>query len=485
MPCLMIQGTTSSAGKTLITAGLCRIFLEDGYTVAPFKAQNMSLNSCVTQRGEEISRAQALQALACRIEPDARMNPVLLKPSNRGSHVIISGRPHSWMKIADYYRFKKKLLPIIKESWNSLTAEFNIVIAEGAGSPAEINLRPNDIVNMHVALMAKMPVIIAGDIDRGGIFAHFIGTLELLSAAERKLVKGFIINKFRGDRKLLSSGIAFLEKKTGKKVLGVMPMLDNFLISEEDSATFREKPGRPNKNTGKTVNAAVVCLPHISNFTDFDALLAENDVNFIRADNPADLKNTDIIIIPGSRNVISDLHFIHKSGFSDMIIKHAAAGKTLIGICGGFQMLGNLICDPYKIEGGGKVKGLGLLAMETTLEKQKIIRRTDCYYYKNHLPVSGYEIHHGLTKMREKTFFYSKDGSSAGCGKNESLWGTYLHGVFDSGAFRSHVLNRERRKKGLAPKPGSDTGDEEALCRLSSEMRKYINIREIYRIMGV
>ena len=360
----MIQGTSSNSGKSIICAGLCRIFLEDGFKCAPFKSQNMALNSFVTHDCLEMGRAQAVQAFASKIKPDVRMNPVLLKPnSDTGSQVIVMGKAVGNMNFKEYDSYKKRILPVIKNAFDDLSSEYDVVVIEGAGSCAEINLKENEIVNMHVARMAGSPVIIAGDIDRGGVFAGFVGTMELLDHYEKEITKGFIINKFRGDQSLLKSGIDFLEKKTGKKVFGVVPMIKDFRLPDEDSVEFKKKAGSGGCKKNK-INVALIDLPHISNFTDFDPFECESDLNLFIVGDKEKIKDADVVIIPGTKNVISDALYLKEKGFFEEI-KKMSFDRQIVGICGGYQILGNKIRDPHSIESDRiEITGMGLLDLE-------------------------------------------------------------------------------------------------------------------------
>ena len=380
---IMIQGTGSHVGKSIITAGLCRIFKNMGYRVAPFKAQNMALNSAVAKEGGEIGRAQAIQAEACRIEPSIHMNPVLLKPnSDMGSQVIIHGKVIGNMKAREYYAFKEKAWEAVCESYRKLSGEFDLIVIEGAGSPAEVNLKDNDIVNMKVAEMANAPVLLVSDIDRGGVFASLIGTMELLTPSEREMVCGFIINKFRGDKTLLEPGLEFIEKRTDVPVLGVIPHIKDMGIGEEDSVGLEKtcrggsvtSPGQGNAlPLHKAINIGIIKLPHISNYTDFDSLQREPDVQLRYIQRPEEVDGLDLVIIPGSKNTIDDLLSLRETGLAEVIKRHCGNGKYVVGICGGYQILGLKVSDPHGVETeGGSEEGLGLLPVETTLLKEKV-----------------------------------------------------------------------------------------------------------------
>jgi len=462
---LQVCGTGSGVGKSVIVSALCRIFLQEGYRVAPFKAQNMALNSFVTRGQGEIGRAQATQAQSCRIEPTVDMNPVLIKPtSDVGAQVIVLGKPIGNMHALRYTKYKARLLEVVRSSFRRLTDSYEIVVMEGAGSPAEINLKSHDIVNLKMASFAKAPVILVGDIDKGGVFAWIIGTLELLTAKERKMIKGIIINKFRGDISLLKPGIDFLERRTGIKVLGVIPYYKDIKIAEEDAVpldNFKDtSSGRERR-----LNIDVVYLPHISNFTDFDCLEKEPDARLRYIKSPEELSKPDMIIIPGTKNTISDLRYLMKSGFINRILSIINSDKTvsLLGICGGYQMLGRRIYDKHGLESKrGQIPGLNLLPVETSLKPDKTLARVEAKELISGLKLSGYEIHHGLTRIAGKceTFFevfesngkkirYT-EGAISGDGR---ISGTYIHGIFDAAAFRRSFLNRLRRKKGWSALP--------------------------------
>lgn len=486
---IMFQGTSSNAGKSLMTAAVGRILFQDGLRVAPFKAQNMSLNSFVTRDGGEMGRAQVLQAQACRLEPDVRMNPVLLKPnSNIGSQVILMGKPVGNMDVMEYVRFKPQAFEIIKQAYDSLASEFDVMVIEGAGSPGEVNLKHHDIVNMRMAEYARAPVLLLGDIDRGGLFASFVGTMEVLTEWERRLVSGFVVNKFRGEKDLLQDALEYMERRTGLPVLGVVPYLQNHGLPEEDSVTFKEERKRAEPSMGKVVRIGVIDLPHISNFTDFDALRAEPDVQLVVVRHPDDLDLLDAVILPGSKNTIGDLSHLKATGMADRLFQLVREGVELVGICGGFQMLGTKIADPHGLESAKKFwEGLGLLEMTTVMAPEKTLRRSEGIHRESGLPVKGYEIHHGLTEYGDLPSVIcwqngQYDGASSVDGR---VWGTYLHGIFDSDEFRRWFIDRLRVRKGLSP--GGRvllTYDlEPALDRLAEVVRTSLDISRIYRLL--
>lgn len=463
MKAIMVVGTTSHAGKSLITAALCRLLSRRSWRVAPFKAQNMALNAYVTPNGGEIGYAQAVQAWAAGVTPWVEMNPILLKPQgDMTSQVIIKGKVVGNVGAAEYYeQYFDQGWQAIQESLKRLSEEFDLLVCEGAGSPAEINLKHRDLANMRVAKYLNASTLLVVDIDRGGAFAHVVGTLELLEPEERALIKGVVINKFRGQRSLLDSGISWLEERTGIPVVGVIPWL-NHSFPAEDSLDLLER--RPNKaNSDLTIT--VVRLPRISNFTDFDPLESESSVT-VRYISPSDsLGHPDAVIIPGSKTTIPDLLVLHKTGMAQAIQNYAAAGGTVLGICGGFQMLGKFIADPEGVEGEtGRYKGLELLPMKTVITAQKIARQrlVTSNYPQVGLPVAGYEIHQGRTRpldpeeMGQQTVTYKPlfDDTSLGMvDANQSVLGTYLHGIFDNGPWRRTWLNHLRQQRGLSSLP--------------------------------
>ena len=484
---LMIQGTCSNAGKSLLVTGLCRIFRDMGYSVSPFKAQNMALNSFVTREGLEMGRAQVTQSYAAGKEPDIRMNPVLLKPSSdTGSQVIVMGKAIGTLNFIDYKALKKKLKENIHNAYYSLAAENDIIILEGAGSPAEVNLIKDDLVNMRAAEMANAPVLIAGDIDRGGVFASFYGTYKILNGKDRRRIKGYIINKFRGDASLLSPALYYMKKKTGRPVLGTVPYIKDLKIPDEDSVNFKKSVGRNNFNPAKPINIALVDLPHISNFTDFDPFYQDDDVNLYIVNGPGEIKKADIIILPGSKNVIGDLTYLKTKKIDTVLLKCASLKKMIIGICGGYQMLGNNICDPSNLESSSsEINGLGLLSLNTVLEKEKMLKQTKALCIQNKMPLTGYEIHHGKTNINEKSYIQNSEGISIGARK-DMIWGTYLHGIFDNGSFRREILNEIRKNKSLPALPAvNEISLDSEILRLSNILNESLDMKKIYKIMGL
>ena len=448
---IMLQGTSSHVGKSILTTALCRIFYREGLKVTPFKAQNMALNSYVTKDGLEMGRAQVAQAEAAMLEPSVDMNPVLLKPTgNAASQVIINGRAIGNLSAKEYHQgYSLKAFDAVKAALARLDKNFDMIVIEGAGSPAEVNLKANDIVNMRVAKYLNAPVLLVADIDRGGALASLVGTLELLEADERALVKGLIINKFRGDINLLMPAIDFLENKTGKPVLGVIPFIEKLGIDDEDSVSLDDKI----KSDGGAIKIAVVKTPKISNFTDFDSLAGEEGVNLFYAVNAEELDAADLIIIPGSKNTSEDLIYIQKNGIAEKIKKCAAKNIPIIGICGGYQMLGRKIFDPLHTESNNdSVEGLNLLPMTTTFNAEKLTRQVtldevNFDFLNDHINaknLDGYEIHAGETKfdseMKTKSIMTSE---------NHIVIGTYVHGIFDNDNFRLQILNSILKYKGL------------------------------------
>jgi adenosylcobyric acid synthase len=457
MKAMMVVGTTSHAGKSLLTTAICRILSRRGWRVAPFKGQNMALNSYVTSSGGEIGHAQAVQAWAAGIMPTVDMNPVLLKPQgDMTSQVIQRGKVAGRAGAAEYYeQFFDSGWQAISDSLSRLSEDFDMLVCEGAGSPAEINLKHRDLTNMRVAKHLNAPTMLVVDIDRGGAFAHVIGTLELLDPDERSLIRGIVINKFRGQRSLLQSGIDWLEERTGIPVVGVIPWLDQAFPAEDSLSLLEPKA----TNTTSDINVSVIRLPRISNFTDFDPLEAEPSVSVKYISFKPPLGHPDALIIPGSKTTIADLIVLHKSGMAEEIQNYVAAGGTVLGICGGFQMLGKILADPEGIEGQeGRYKGLGLLPIKTVIAGQKVARQrvVSSNFPQEGLPVTGYEIHQGRSRLMEDavgTHPLFDDANLGIVDHTQSVWGTYLHGIFDNGPWRRAWLNRLRQQRGLKSLP--------------------------------
>ncbi len=487
---LMFQGTSSNAGKSVLTAALCRILLQDGVRVAPFKAQNMSLNSFVTHDGLEMGRAQVVQAQAARLDPEVRMNPVLLKPnSDTGSQVIINGRPVGNMDVLSYLRYKEAARQAAHKAYDSLAADYDIIVLEGAGSPGEVNLKKHDFVNMGMARYAQAPVLLVGDIDRGGVYASFVGTMEVLNEWERALVAGFVVNRFRGQASLLQAAHDFVIAHTGREVLGVVPYLQNLGLPEEDSVSFKEGLFRSERPAGDFVEIAVISLPHISNFTDIEPLAAEPDIWLRVVERAEDLGNPQAIILPGSKNVLHDLAALFSSGLAAAIQRKAAEGCEIIGVCGGYQMLGNMIEDPLAIESDqGAISGLGLLPLTTVLAADKQLTRQSGIHTESGQPVHGYEIHHGRTRSDLPPILGFSDGSCCGATDGTGqIWGSYLHGIFDSDPFRCWFINRLRGRKGMIPLPGipAPYNLEPAFDRLAATVRESVDMNRIYQFLGL
>lgn len=494
---IMIQGTMSNAGKSLLTAGLCRIFRQDGYRVAPFKSQNMALNSYITSEGLEMGRAQVMQAEAAGIEPSVLMNPILLKPTNdTGSQVIVNGEVLGTMSARDYFKYKKNLVPDIMKAFRALAEKNDIIVIEGAGSPAEINLKTDDIVNMGMAKMADAPVLLAGDIDRGGVFAQLYGTVELLEPEERKRIKGLIINKFRGDKTILDPGIEMLEEKCGIPVVGVAPYLD-IQVEDEDSLTERFDRGQ---ETG-LIDIAVIRIPRISNFTDFNPLESIPGVSLRYVKHTSDLKNPDVIILPGTKNTMEDLRWLRESGMEALILKAADRGTLIFGICGGYQMLGETLSDPHGVEAGGSMRGMGLLPMDTIFAEKKT--RTQVtgrfldldgdYETLSEVEFTGYEIHMGDSVRRNpaKPCTSVRDGVT-GKEKTEGTFtrnvcGTYVHGIFDKEETALALIRAAGKKKGVdvSRMEGVDFASfkEQQYDILAAELRKHLDMKKIYEIL--
>lgn len=501
---LMVQGTGSHVGKSILVAALCRIFRQDGFLVAPFKSQNMALNSYVTGSGGEMGRAQVVQAQAAGLEPDTDMNPVLLKPAaDNASQVIVQGRSVGTFSARHYHNdYVKMVWPAILESFDRLQSKYQIIILEGAGSPAEVNLRENDVVNMRAAHMANAPVLLVVDIDKGGALAAVVGTLELLPFEDRKMVAGIIINKFRGDRELLQPALDFLESRTSVPVLGVIPYC-HFNLPEEDTVNDELRNNTPQE---RVLNIGVLYLPHISNFTDFDPLEAEPDV-YLRYIKPGyNIGDLDCIIIPGSKNTIGDLKAIKGQGWDRQISNAAEAGVPIIGVCGGLQMLGRSIRDPGGIESPEEeVAGLGLLDIETEFcaekttwqVKGKVIGGSISIDDDYNQEVIGYEIHMGQSYRgpgaspafrlwrQNQPDAEVLDGAVSHTGL---IWGTYLHGLFDADGFRRAFLNQLRKDKGLLPLENQykySDNCEEAFNHLAQVVRGSIDLERIYQLIGL
>lgn len=475
---IMIQGTMSNAGKSVLAAGLCRIFRQDGYKVAPFKSQNMALNSFITAQGLEMGRAQVMQAEAAGVEPTVEMNPILLKPtSDVGSQVIVNGRAVGNLTASEYFRKKSELIPQVLEAYRALEEQYDIIVLEGAGSPAEINLKSQDIVNMGLARMVRAPVLLAGDIDRGGVFAALYGTMALLEAEERTYIKGTIINKFRGDVELLRPGLTQLEELCQVPVVGVVPWME-LDLDEEDSLS-----SRLNARGGKApLDVAVIRLPRISNFTDFDPLQRHPAVGLRYVDRPEELGRPDLVILPGTKSTLADLRWLRQCGLEAAMLKLASRGTPIIGICGGYQMLGKTLSDPLGVEGDGSMDGMGLLSTTTVFSPKKTTTQTVCLFPDCHglfaplsgCPLEGYEIHMGQSEG-----LFTVSGS---------VLGTYLHGLFDSPQLVERLIQLLMEEKGLhwdgaLPKESLWDYKQRQYDKLAQTLRESLNLEKIYEIV--
>lgn len=491
---IMIQGTMSNAGKSLLCAALCRIFRQDGYRVAPFKSQNMALNSYITNDGFEMGRAQAMQAEAAGLEPSVYMNPILLKPvTNMGSQVIVNGKSIGNMKAGEYYKMKHTLVPDIMEAYDKLSKNYDIIVIEGAGSPAEINLKAGDFVNMGMAKLAKAPVLLVGDIDRGGVFAQLYGTVKLLEKDEQDIIKGTVINKFRGDVSLLKDGLSQIESLIEKPVIGVIPMID-VDIDDEDSLSDRLNY----KNNVGLIDIAVIKLGKISNFTDMASLEADENVSVRYVKSVDELGNPDIIIIPGTKNTIDDLLILRTSGLEVQIKKKANSGTIIIGICGGYQMLGETITDENMTESSNisSIEGMGLLPVNTIYAEEKfttkskgVILDAEGKFNKiTGLNVEGYELHMGKSDIRcdssARPFIKMDDGREDGC-VSGNVYGTYLHGFFDSDEVRNAILRYIAREKGveLTDCISRKEYKEAQYDKLAESVRNSLDMEMIYKIL--
>lgn len=520
---IMVQGTMSNAGKSLLVAGLCRVFSQDGYKVAPFKAQNMALNSFITNEGLEMGRAQVVQAEACGIEPSVRMNPILLKPvSDMGSQVIVNGEVLGNMKAAEYYAYKTQLIPQVMAAYDSLAAENDIIVIEGAGSPAEINLRENDIVNMGMAKMAKAPVLLVGDIDRGGVFAQLLGTISLLEQDEQAMIKATVINKFRGDPQILEPGLQILREKTGKPVAGVLPYL-NVDIEDEDSLSSRLGNNRAGAANVNPIDIAVIRLPHLSNFTDLMALEATTGLGVRYVSRLTELGRPDMVILPGTKNTMQDLKWLRQGGLEAAIKKLAAGGAIVFGICGGYQMLGRQITDSEGVEGGGTMEGMDLLPIATEFAAEKHRTRMKGRLEKvqgalaalSGAEVEGYEIHMGRSfylagngggdsasgidsgsdsvgggdlggGLQGQPLLMLENGQPDGC-QQANVYGSYLHGFFDSESCRQGLLTALCSHKDIPPLQAAAFNmaqyKKQQYDLLAEGVRRNMDMALIYRIL--
>ena len=480
---IMIQGTMSNAGKSLLAAGLCRIFRQDGYRVAPFKSQNMALNSFITKTGAEMGRAQVVQAEAAGIEPDVRMNPILLKPTTDvGSQVIVNGQVQGNMRAMEYYRRKREFIPAVMEAYNSLAQEYDIIVIEGAGSPAEINLKATDIVNMGLAELVDAPVLLVGDIDRGGVFAQLYGTIALLEPREQQRIKGTIVNKFRGDRAILQPGIDILEKICGVPVAGVIPYT-HVDIDDEDSLSTRFHTGDGRKD----IDIAVVKLPRISNFTDVSPLERFESVSVRYIERPDQLHQPDMILLPGTKSTIADLLWLRQSGLEAAICQQAARGCIVFGICGGYQMLGTSIRDPLGVEAAGvtEVKGMGLLPMDTVFQGEKVQQQTGGVFGTISGPLhslsgmayTGYEIHMGRSGQQLPPLV-----------SRDNVYGSYIHGIFDGAGIAQAVIGDLAARKGIDPGTltvfDPERYKQEQYDKLADAVRGGLDMDFVYKVLN-
>jgi adenosylcobyric acid synthase len=532
---LMFLGTGSDVGKSILTAAFCRILKQDGYRVAPFKAQNMALNSFITSDGGEMGRAQVVQAEAAGIEPHVDMNPILLKPTSQmGSQVIVHGQVLGNFAARDYYQVKKNLLPAVRESFERLAGDYDVVVLEGAGSAVELNLKEHDLVNLAMAEMADAPCILVGDIDRGGIFAALLGSFMLMTPSEQQRLIGFVVNKLRGDPGLFISGVDILESRSGRPVLGVVPYFDHIAVAEEDSVALNKRLYAGKLDPGsKRLNIGVVRLPFISNYTDFECLEQDPEVDLVFFNRPDQVFEFAAVILPGSKNTLDDLAFLQRTGLADAILAYEKAGGSVVGLCGGYQMLGRRILDPHGVESDlGELPGLGLLDMVTEMQLAKITTQVEAVLLPHcrgalgkidgcgptgvaggsgELSVDnggtaperlyGYEIHMGVSHSdgacqplfqivkRNGRSVAELDGLMTADGR---VWGTYIHGVFDNDAFRRAFLMglRAWRGGGCGPSVAADAfhyreWKEEQYDRLATHFRQHCQVDAIYRLMGL
>jgi adenosylcobyric acid synthase len=494
----MVMGTASDVGKSVIVTALCRAFARAGVRVAPFKSQNMSNNSAVCPGGGEIGRAQAVQAEACGLEPSVDMNPILLKTeSDMICQVVVRGRARFQMGVNDYERYRTEAWPEIVSSYSNLSQNFELIVIEGAGGAAEINLRHRDIVNWKIAELADAPVLLVADIDKGGVFASIVGTIELLAPEERRRVKGVLINKFRGDVKLLKPGLRFLEQRTGIPILGVMPWQEHLGLPQEDAAML---DGTQKTAVNKPLTIGVIHLPCISNYTDFEPLEAEPDVALHYVSDPGVAPRVDVLIIPGTKSTVADLKWLRRAGWEDFIVRHRRADGWILGICGGYQILGRRIVDSDGVESDTpETIGLGLLEIETTFQAEKITDRIQAIHLETNLQVSGYEIHSGrITGLPESRALFRLTHRDKGAvnefegvrSKDGRVIGTSIHGVFDSAGFRRNFLDGIRISKGLAPHESAERIDTDAnrraaFDRIADALEDCADLSRIAALAGI
>lgn len=513
---LMFLGTGSDVGKSVLTAAFCRIFKQDGYAVAPFKAQNMALNSYITSDGGEMGRAQVVQAEAAGIEPHVDMNPILLKPtSSMGSQVIVLGKVVGNFTAKEYYAYKKELVDVVRAAFERLAARYDLVVLEGAGSAVELNLKDHDLVNLAMARWVQAPCLLVGDIDRGGIFASLLGSLMLMEKEDRDLIAGFVVNKFRGDPDLFRPGVRILEERSGRPVLGVVPYFQHIAVPEEDSVALTRRMAKSvdPKDTSQRWRIGVVRLPYISNYTDFDCLERDERLHVVYFDRPADVFLCDAVILPGSKNTIEDMLALERSGMADALRAYHKAGGVLVGICGGYQMLGRRIIDPHGAESRvQETQGLGLLPMTTEMAMEKMtcqamarLRVPNPLSASDLFPLYGYEIHMGRSRFEgdapvqglfevvsRNGVAVSEQEAADGAWTDEGrVWGTYLHGIFDNDTFRDRFVAFLAAQKGMAADGmGSQSfrfsqWKEDQYDLLADFVRRHCDVDRIYRIMGL
>ncbi len=506
---LMFLGTGSDVGKSVIAAGFCRILKQEGYRVAPFKAQNMALNSYITPEGGEMGRAQVVQAEAAGIEPHVDMNPILLKPTSQmGSQVIVRGKAIGNFLAKDYYEYKKELVPVIRECFERLSGSFDVVVLEGAGSAVELNLKEHDLVNLAMAEMADAPCILVGDIDRGGIFAALLGSFMLMESHEQDRVIGFIVNKLRGDPRLFEAGVDMMESRSGRPVFGVVPYFDHIALPEEDSVALGRRARRgPSQASDEALAVGVVRLPFISNYTDFDCFEQEPGVELLYFNRPEQIFSFDAVILPGSKNTIEDLDFLQKTGLAEAVVAFYKTGGTVVGLCGGYQMMGLKVSDPHGVESAlEEVRGLGLLDMETEMFLDKITSQVEAVgldgsggALSDGAPLRGYEIHMGRSESRgaARPLFriISRDGRPAdvvdGLIQSDGrAWGTYIHGIFDNDGFRRVFLKDLQSRSGkdrvpLSPGFSYRNWKDEQYDRLAEHIRRHVDVERIFRAIGL
>ena len=507
---IMFLGTGSDVGKSILTAAFCRILKQDGYHPAPFKAQNMALNSFITPEGGEMGRAQVVQAEAAGIEPHVDMNPVLLKPTSQmGSQVIVRGKVVGNFPAKDYYEYKKSLAPVVRECYDRLASEHDVMVLEGAGSAVELNLKEHDLVNLSMAEMADARCILVGDIDRGGIFASLVGSYRLMTPAEQERIAGFVVNKLRGDPRLFTRGVDLLEELSGRPVFGVIPYFDHIAIQEEDSVALARRMNRSVETGDDVLSVGVVKLPFVSNYTDFDCFEHEPGVRLVYFHRPRDVFNFDVVIIPGSKNTLEDLAGLRAGGMAEALVAYYKSGGTVVGLCGGYQMLGKKVLDPHGVESAlDEVDGLGLLDMETEMELEKVTSQVEAVFTDGNESVcgsrecgslQGYEIHMGRSfstgNSRPLFRIVKRDGVPAdvadGLARPDGrAWGTYIHGVFDNDAFRKGFLDEVKRRSGKSAVALSSgfsyrQWKDEQYDALAEHVRRHMDIERIYRLVGL